>query len=103
MVTARSVFSDRDSAGRRARNVLRQLRRCGSEDLEFCARSNGRPKYFMRSVGTGYLPFLIVCLLVAGAVGVRAQGPKTANPAPPSKTRSITSPHPHPQLTRRDL
>ncbi|PYX20230.1 MAG: serine hydrolase [Acidobacteria bacterium] len=103
MVTARSVFSDRDSAGRRARNVSRQLRRCGSEDLEFCARSNGRPKYFMRSVEAGYLPFLIVCLLVACAVGVRAQGPKPANPAIPSKIPSSTLPQPTHQMTRGDV
>jgi CubicO group peptidase (beta-lactamase class C family) len=96
-------FSDRDSAGRRARNVSRLLRRCGSEDLVFCARGNGRPKYFMRSVGTGYLAFLIVCLLVSCAVGVRAQGPKPANPATPSKIPSSTSPQPIHQMTRGDV
>jgi CubicO group peptidase (beta-lactamase class C family) len=57
----------------------------------------------MRSVGTGYLPFLIVCLLVACAVGVRAQGPKPANPATPSKAPSSTSPQPIHQMTRGDV
>ena len=57
----------------------------------------------MRSVEAGYLPFLIVCLLVACAVGVRAQGPKPANPATPSKIPSSTSPQPTHQMTRGDV
>jgi len=57
----------------------------------------------MRSVEAGYLPFLIVCLLVACAVGVRAQGPKPANPAIPSKIPSSTLPQPTHQMTRGDV